>query len=177
MRKALAVSPFLALLAALTLVTSPGVAQDLSTLTGTWIVDSWENADGEVNTEPQRGLFVFGQSRTRDNGGAYSMMYVLGDEPRAEFAADQDGPTDAEKVVAYDSFVANSGRYTVEGDQLTYEAYMAKNPNYMAGWEDNGVTVTWSVEDDILTLHWTSGRTEGFTATLRRPGTANDEGN
>lgn len=41
--------------------------------------------------------------------------------------------TDAEKIAAYDSFIANSGTYEVSGSTLTVRPAVARNPNYMAG--------------------------------------------
>jgi hypothetical protein len=59
-------------------------------------------------------------------------MYVPGDEPRD--VPEGETFTDAETLTAYGSIIANSGRYTVDGNQLMYEAYVAKNPAYMADW-------------------------------------------
>jgi hypothetical protein len=141
-------------------------AQGSSELAGGWIVTGWTAADGTVNSQPQRGLFLF------TGTGQYSMMYVLGDEPRPRYEGETQ--TEAETLTAYGSFVANSGRYTVNGNTLTYEAYMAKDPNYMADWNanepGNAVNVTFSVTNGILTLNWVDGRNAGQTATLRRPG-------
>ena len=140
-------------------------AQGSSDLAGGWIVTSWTNAAGETDTTPQRGLFVFTAN------GNYSIMYVLGDEPRAEYSGDSQ--SDAEVLSAYGSFVANSGRYTVTGNRFVYEAYMAKDPNYMAEFSaadrTNGVTVEWAISDGILSLHWIDGPTPGQKATLRKP--------
>ena len=153
------------LLLVLPLWIAPAQAQDVHDLNGTWIVTSWASPEGEVNDEPQRGLFLF--TIIRDDGGSYSMMFVPGTEPRAEYASEQ--MTDAETLAAYGSFVANSGRLTVDGGSLTYEAYMAKDPNYMASWEDNSATADWTVEGGTLTLEFTSGFLTGSTATFRRP--------
>ena len=114
-------------------IANPGV-QELD-LVGTWLVTS----DDESH---QRGALIF-------NDASYSMMLVNGDEPRAQWG-DQ-APTDADMLAAFRSITANSGRYTLEGDQLTWEAYMANNPNYMAGWPDNDATTTVSIDDGILT--------------------------
>jgi hypothetical protein len=141
-------------------------AQVPSELVGGWIVTSWTSADGEVDDSPQRGLFIFAPS------GHYSMMYVSGDEPRPTYEGEE--PTEAEVISAYDSFIANSGRFSVNGDRLMYEAYMAKDTNYMdefnAQEPGNGVNVEFSIADGVLTLHWLDGFQEGQTATLRRPG-------
>ena len=160
------IAAFTAALALLGILASAGsIAAQQSSIVGGWILTSWETADGEVNSEPQRGLFMFTAS------GQYSIMYVLGDQPRAEYSGDTQ--TDAEKVAAYDSFIANSGRYSVDGNQITYEAAMAKDPNYMAGFGPEGgnaSTMTFTNENGVLTLRFTSGGAEGQTATFRRPG-------
>ncbi len=160
------IAAFTAALALLGILPSAGsIAAQESSVVGGWILTSWETADGEVNSEPQRGLFMFTAS------GQYSIMYVLGDQPRAEWSGDT--MTDAEKVAAYDSFIANSGRYSVDGNQITYEAAMAKNPNYMARFGPDGGnanTVRFNVEGGVLTLRYTSGNAEGSTQTFRRAG-------
>ena len=77
--------------------------------------------------------------------------------------------TDAEKVVAYDEFTANAGRYVVDGNTLTRRAYVAKNPGYMAGWPDNDSQITVDRDGDTVTL--TTGN--GNVVTLvRREGMA-----
>lgn len=175
MRGAPAVAAILVLFTAVGLLAVSGAwstaeAQGSSELAGAWIVTSRTSADGEANSSPQRGLYMFTES------GHYSIMYVLGDEPRDEFSGDGPfgAPTDAEKLVAFDNFVANSGRYSVDGNEISYEAYMAKNPNYMAAFSvqerTNAQTMTFSIEDGILTLRPTSGNGVGGSTTLRRPG-------
>ena len=112
MRSTTPVTSFLALtLVILAGSWAPAAAQEASDLNGAWIVTGWSNADGEANPSPQRGLYMF--VVTRAEGGNYSMMFVPGSEPRAEFAM-QGEATDQEKVAAFDSFVANSGRLIVE---------------------------------------------------------------
>ncbi len=160
------IAAFATALALLGILASAGsIAAQESSIVGGWILTSWETADGEVNSEPQRGLFMFTAS------GQYSMMYVLGDQPRAEWSGETQ--TDAEKVEAYDSFIANSGRYSVDGNQITYEAAMSKNPNYMATFgpeRENARTMTFTVENEVLRLRFKSGNAEGSTATFRRAG-------
>ena len=144
-------------------VGSPAVVagQGSAALAGGWIVTSWTSPDGQVNAEPQRGVFIFTQT------GHYAILYVSAE--RAQLNANS---TDAERLAAYDPFTANAGRYRVNGNELTYEAYVSKHPNYMAGFGPdaaNGVTVRWSLSDGILTLEWVSGNNAGRKATLRRP--------
>jgi len=166
MRSAQAVA-VVALLIASTGALQPAAGQGSAELAGGWIVTRWTSADGAVNSSPQRGLFVFTQS------GNYSIMYVPGTEPRPRYSGET--MTDAETLAAYGSLVANSGRYTVEGDTITYEAFVAKDPNYMADFNvqtrANATRMTFRIDNGILTLKWLSGRSVGQSATLRRPGT------
>ena len=155
----------LLILAAASGIGSNAVAQGSSELAGGWIVTSWTGADGETNSDPQRGLFIFTQS------GHYSMMFVNTDEERAQYDAEEGG-TDAEKVLAYNSFTANSGKYRVSGNTITYEAYMAKYPNYMAAFGPdaaNGVKLEFNIDEGILTLTWP----DGSSGTFRHPGRTN----
>jgi hypothetical protein len=100
------------------------------------------------------------------------MMYVPGSEPRPRYEGETQ--TDEETLSAYGSFIANSGRYTVEGNRITYEAYVAKDPNYMGDWNaqdpGNPVVLTYGISDGTLTLTWEEGLSPGMKATLRRPG-------
>ena len=128
-------------------------------LHGGWVVTTAIDSAGNVNADPQPGLFVF-------TGTHYSMMFVNGAEPRGQFA-DNAAQTDAERVAAYNSVTANSGRYEVNGDQITYRAYVAKNPNYMGGWPENAQSVAFRIEGDTLRLTWPSGL-GGAAFTLRR---------
>ncbi|MCJ7754904.1 MAG: lipocalin-like domain-containing protein [Thermoanaerobaculales bacterium] len=121
-------------------------------LKGAWIATGWKYAGVEVAT-PQRGLLVF----TDDH---YSIMFVDSSDPRPQYTGDN--MTDAEIQTAYKTFVANSGRYAASGDVLTTKAYVAKDPNYMAGWEDgcvngpckNEVAMTFKITGDDLQLTW-----------------------
>lgn len=149
-------------------LTLAGPAAAQSSPEGSWIITGW-TIGGQASASPQRGLVIF----TKTN---YSIMYIPGDKPRASLG---DAPTDQERLAAFDAFTANSGRHTVEGNQITLKAYMAKNPNYMAAWTGacttgacpNDVVVTFKVEGDTLTLTWPGGdRRPVRVATLRRVG-------
>lgn len=146
---------------------SPAAAQMNSELLGGWVIADWNAPEGQAGPVPQRGLFMFTES------GHYSMMFVIGD---ARAALPQD-PSDAEFAAAYQPFVANSGRYSVSGDVITYEAFVAKDPAYMsrfasAGGEGNAQTMTFSVDEGRLTLRFgDGGPMQQATAILRRPGT------
>jgi hypothetical protein len=93
---------------------------------GVWkvteIVVTGANASTVAN--PQPGLFIFAQKH-------YSVMWVPGNEPRSLFKGES--PSDQEKIAAYDSFVANSGTYEVDGATLTLHPMVARSPNFMAG--------------------------------------------
>jgi len=140
-------------------------AQATPDLYGGWIVTDWQWPEGQAAPKVQRGLFLFTES------GHYSMMFVIGDARKAL----PDTPSDADVAAAYGPFVANSGRYSVSGNEITYEAFMAKDPAYMAGFaptggEGNAQTMTYSISDGVLTLRFgEGGPMGGATATLRRP--------
>ena len=130
------------------------VAQDDSPVQGAWIITSLESPDGTVNTSVQPALYLFTSTH-------YSTMIATSDEPRARFAGEE--ATDAERLEAYGSFVANSGRYEISGDEITTRAYVAKNPNYMGDWPDNASTYAFAVDGDQLQLTFENG----FKITLR----------
>ena len=149
----LTVRSLLVLAAALMVVPSAAVAQYESPVMGAWVVTNVTDADG-VDQMQHPGLWIY-------TGTHYSTMYVIGDEARGDSS---EGDTDADKLAAYESFIANSGRYEIEGDQITTHAYVAKFPNYMHAFPDNEQVFTFAVEGDELRLT-TQG---GATITLRR---------
>ena len=139
---------------ALILLSTLGVAgvQAQVSVEGAWTVAEW-TVDGTTTSDVQRGIFIFTSTH-------YSIFFVSQAEARAVPAQPgAGGMTDAEKVVAYDEFTANSGRYTVQGNTLTTAAYMAKNPGYMAGWPENQVEYTVRREGDSLHLTFGNGNT------------------
>lgn len=112
---------------------------------GAWGVAEIRRADGLVATNPP-GLYLFG-------GAHYSIMYANAEAPRATFA-NVDAPTDAELKAAYDTFIANSGSYTVIGDTLVIRPVIAKHPNYMGGGIDK---FTLRMQGDTLWLRSVPG--------------------
>ncbi len=150
-----------------TAVTAPAtvVAQNSTDLYGGWVIDSWKAPAGQQGAIPQRGLFLFTAS------GHYSMMFVIGDARPSL----PDNPSDAQIAAAYRPFVANSGRYSISGNEIRYEAVVAKDPEYMSqfapsGGDGNAQTMTFSIKDGMLTLHFgEGGPLQGATAILRRP--------
>lgn len=134
-------------------------AQDVD-LQGAWLVTNITDADGN-EIEAQPGLYLFTETH-------YSIMFVPGTDERAQYAGTE--PTDDDRVSAYGTFIANSGRYDVAGDQLTLRAYVSKDPNYMAGFPDDLVTATVHIAGGN-TLHLTytgDGFLGGTMFTLRR---------
>jgi len=84
------------------------------------------SGDWTVGATPYLSLYIFTDKH-------YSYMFAPGLAPRRLFAGDPNQPTDAEKVAAYNSFVAGSGTYTLTGSTLTLNAVLHKNPNEMNG--------------------------------------------
>lgn len=124
-----------------------------SPVEGAWRVTKSE-VDGNVNESPQPALFIFTSTH-------YSIMIATGDEPRALPASEQS--TDAEKVVAYDSFVANSGRYEVDGNSIKTRAWVAKSPSYMDDWPDNEQSLEFKRDGDTLTIKGVGPTNSNFT--------------
>jgi Lipocalin-like domain len=79
-----------------------------------------------VRTPPYESLYIFAAKY-------YSYTYVSGGSPRKLFEGDPNKPTDVEKIAAYDSFVANSGTYSLKDSLLILRAVIHKNPNEMTG--------------------------------------------
>ena len=149
---------FTLLIACLSLAAAlPFAAEAQLSVEGAWTVSEW-TIDGETSPAQQPGIFIFTSTH-------YSIFFVSQREERASPAqTGPDGMTDADKVVAYDEFTANAGRYTLEGNTLTTRAYLAKNPSYMAAWPDNTNEITVERDGDALSLTYGNG----FTATLIR---------
>jgi hypothetical protein len=99
-----------------------------SPLEGAWSVVSIQVIGSDsAATTVQPSLFLFGDKH-------YSMMRVTGNQPRALAATDS--ATDAEKLAAYNSFIANTGTYEVADSTLTIHPVVARSPNYMSGGSD-----------------------------------------
>jgi hypothetical protein len=96
--------------------------------------------DSAANTTVQPSVYLFGDRY-------YSMMRVTGSQPRA--LAAKDSFTDAERLAAYDSFIANTGTYEVADSSLTIHPVVARSPNFMAGGSDR---YTFRVSGDTLWL-------------------------
>lgn|SRR4026208_768693 len=110
-------------------------------LEGAWSIVSIRVAGPDsAATTLQPNLFLFTDRH-------YSMMRVTGNQPRT--LAAKDSVTDAEKLAAYDSFIANSGTYEVTDSTLTTHPIVARSPNFMSGGSDK---YTFRVSGDTLWL-------------------------
>lgn len=98
-------------------------------LEGAWSVVSISvtGPDSSISATVQPSVYLFGDKH-------YSMMRVTGNQPRT--LAAKDSMTDAEKIAAYDSFIANSGTYEVADSTLTIHPVVARSPNFMSGGSD-----------------------------------------
>lgn len=100
-----------------------------SPLEGAWSVVSIRTTgpDSAANTIVHPSLYLFGDKH-------YSLMRVTGNQPRT--LAAKDSMTDAEKLAAYDSFIANTGTYEVADSAITMHPIVARSPNFMSGGSD-----------------------------------------
>lgn len=100
-----------------------------SPIEGAWKVASIHvtGPDSANTTTVQPSLYLFEDKH-------YSIMRVTGNQPRA--LAAKDSATDAEKLAAYNSFIANTGTYEVADSALTIHPIVARSPNFMAGGVD-----------------------------------------
>ena len=121
----------------------PGSAVAQGSLEGAWLRTQTDDADGNVDSEPLPGFWLFTVNH-------YSMMIVTGNKPRA--LEDAENPSDAQILAAYRSITANSGRYEVEDNQVILHPYVAKSPNFMAGWPETTISFSFVRDGDTLTL-------------------------
>ena len=124
---------------------SPRGSGRTSTLEGAWrVIEQVSRVPGgswSVTAPPHRSLYLF-------TGTHYSYMFTRPD-PRQPFSGDPNQPSEAEKVRAYDSFVAASGTYEFDGSTLTTRAILHKNPNEMTG---GSLRYSVEISDDTVRL-------------------------
>jgi hypothetical protein len=122
-------------------------AESRSLLEGVWKVlevsSRVPGAEWTVATPPYLSVYIFTPKH-------YSYMFAPGVGPQRLFAGDPNRPSDAEKVAAYDSIVASSGTYLLNGTTLIMTASLHKNPNEMTG-----ESLTYSVEIESSRLRMT----------------------
>ena len=113
------------------------------TIEGAWTLEEITTVGGPGEgtvTNPQPSLWVFA-------GTHYSEMFVsTASEPRALFEGQ---PTDAQLLEAYDTIVANSGIYELQGSTLTQQPMVANHPNFMQG---GSKSYEYRLEGDTLWL-------------------------
>jgi hypothetical protein len=110
-------------------------------LEGVWkVTEIATGSNAPSPASPPPSVYIF----TR---GHYSILRVIGTGARTLFAAPQ--PTDAEKLAAYDTFVATSGTYELSGTTLITRPIVSKNPNLMGGGSE---TFQCRLEGDTLWL-------------------------
>jgi hypothetical protein len=115
------------------------VVQKKPALEGVWkLTEVSVRRPGEDWTKVTPGASVYIFTKTH-----YSYTFAASATPRKLFAGDPNSPTDAEKVGAYDSFVAAAGTYVLSGTTLKLMATVHKNPNEMTG-----EALTYTVELD-----------------------------
>jgi hypothetical protein len=158
MRRTLGVVSGIAALAVVTIAWHSRAPTSNPALQGAWTVTSWE-VGGETLSSPQPGMIVFTETH-------YTMMYVNDAEPRPGYEGET--MTDAETLAAYGTFTANSGRYEVNGNEITTRAYVAKDPNYMGDWPENANVYTFRLEGETLHLQWPSDWPDQRSATLTK---------
>ncbi len=114
------------------------------TIEGAWTLEEITTVGGPNEgtvTDPQPSLWVFA-------GAHYSEMYVIPEsEARALF--EQAPQSDAEIRGAYDTFIANSGSYELQGSTLVMRPMVAKHPNFMQG---GSQSYDYRLEGDTLWL-------------------------
>jgi len=124
-------------------------SQSPASLTGAWklVFASLTAANGVTtsNASPQPGFVLFTKSH-------YSLMYVEGSAPRAPFA-DPLRPTEAEKLLAFDTFVGHSGSYSVSDSLVKMQPLISKSPSLMGNAMGAGfATFAYSIAGDTLRL-------------------------
>jgi hypothetical protein len=119
--------------------------QNQPVLHGVWkVTEVSVRKPGEdwIRTTPGASLYIFTKKH-------YSYTFATSAAPRRLFAGDPNSPTDAEKVGAYDSFVAAAGTYVLSGTTLTLKATLHKNPNEMTG---EPLTYAIAIDGDTLRM-------------------------
>jgi len=93
---------------------------------GAWRLVEFKLGDAPAVVNPA-SLYLF-------TARHYSVTYANTTQ-RATFAT-ASAPTDAEKLLAYNTLIANSGTFEIAGDTLITRPVISRNPNFMGGGED-----------------------------------------
>ena len=130
-----------------------------SPLQGSWKLEEISVIGGPnagTNSSPQASLWIFTEHY-------YSESYVNSAEPRS--LIQNQPPTDAEKIAAYDSFIFNAGTYELESSTVVFHPSVARSPNFMSG---GSKQYDFRVEGDVLWLIQKPGQNQQFTEIRRK---------
>jgi len=121
-------------------------ASSRTQLIGAWLITGTSVTTEEgttTNENPQPGIYIFTERH-------FSNMLIPNTEGRPPFSTTR---TDAERLAAYDNFIADSGSYELTDSSLTTHNLIAKVPNAMNG----GFPYRYSLEGDSLVLTFDRG--------------------
>jgi hypothetical protein len=123
----------------------PSKYNKAKSITGVWKVEQsafrYPDSAWTVRSAPHESLYIFTEKY-------YSYSFVPG--PRKLFQGDPNRPSDAEKVEAYNSFVSNTGTYSLKDSILILTSLLHKNPNEM-----RGESLTYRIKTENNKLHIT----------------------
>ena len=97
------------------------VTSDDQGLVGAWLITETTRTKGDstwVTESPQPGLYIFLEHH-------FSLMLVPGEGPRVEWPGDG---TPAERLAAFENFVADAGSYEATDSVITMNNIIAKLP-------------------------------------------------
>ncbi len=121
-------------------------ASSRTQLIGAWLITETSVTTEEgttTNENPQPGVYIFTERH-------FSNMLIPNKEGRPPFSTAR---TDAERLAAYDNFIADSGSYELTDSSLTTHNIIAKEPNVMPPYNvDDGLTYGYSFEGESLVL-------------------------
>ncbi len=123
-RNLLTVTGTFLILVGLASVPAHGQTEGPEQLVGVWLISETVETtpDGTTtNADPRPGLYMFTERH-------FSNMLIPSVEPRAPLSAER---TDAERLAAYDNFIADAGTYAATDSEITVRNIIAKIPNVM----------------------------------------------
>lgn len=149
---------FRSLLVAVSLITSVTACDEREGAKGSAVDGTWQivdvvatGVDSITDHSPQPSIVIF-------SSPFYSWSRVIGGTPRLLYRAQT--PTDSERLAAFNSFAANSGRFAITDSTLTLHPIVARNPNFMAGGSE---TYRYRISRDTL---WLTTRASDFVIRL-----------